>query len=716
MKIQGDIADMLGITNFLPANSEIARASFLWERIKEKKRILIILDDVWERIKLDEIGIPFGSDHRGCKILITSRSKTICIQMECQKIHTVEILSKQESWVLFSEIVGLNVKTSDINSIAREIATKCGGLPIAIVTIAGALKGKNKHVWSNAARQLQKYNLSNIPGVKGILFSSLELSLHYLEKVESKSLFLFCSLFLKDYKIPIEVLVRYAIGRRWFNDVDETIEDVKDRVHAIVSTITSSFLLIDDGEEYVKMYDVVRDLALNIAPKYNHQFMVKAGIGLREWTNRNTYKDVTYTQEICVSHKPTFQNYMTGLKSCQNLQTFKAYDCGSLVYIFDYKDIKIAEGEAKLLSSLEYLNLEWLPKLSHIWKGDHQSISLRNLKDVELKSCNKLTKIFSPTLLQSLICLEKINIVYCHNLEEIFEKKEALDEELERTITSPSLGNLTSMDISWCLELKNLFSLSIVKCLVKLKYLHLWSCSRLQEIVTNEKGEKEASIERIMFPSLYNLILRSLDNLTCFSSGSYTIEFPALERLLLYGCRKMKTFGYGEQGTPKLNKVYVRYFGEGERWNDNLNATMQEFYREQSLPFTVETRRCSLHRQWLASSSAGIPLIITADLRHNPSLSFFLELHSAQSISISELHTLFFTLLESQDSALHSCPLALFTTELHLPDGQRMAAHLHQQVTVTATVFKSQSFDRSHYLSHEERRPTHTEGGNVYKV
>ncbi|XP_031263074.1 disease resistance protein At4g27190-like isoform X2 [Pistacia vera] len=233
MKIQSDIANMLGVTNSLPPSSEIARASFLWERIKEKERILIILDDVWERIKLDEIGIPFGSDHRGCKILTTSRSKTICNQMECQEIHTVETLLEQESWTLFSKIIGSDVETSDISSFAREIAAKCGGLPLAIVIIAGALKGKNKHVWSNAARQLQKSNPSNIEGVEEILFSSLELSLNYLGKVESKSLFLFCSLFPEDYKIPIEVLVRYAIGQRWFKD-DETIEDVRDRVHAIL--------------------------------------------------------------------------------------------------------------------------------------------------------------------------------------------------------------------------------------------------------------------------------------------------------------------------------------------------------------------------------------------------------------------------------------------------------------------------------------------------
>ncbi|XP_031249831.1 uncharacterized protein LOC116107676 [Pistacia vera] len=254
--------------------------------------------------------------------------------------------------------------------------------------------------------------------------------------------------------------------------------------------------------------------------------------------------------------------------------------CESLVYIFDCKDIKIAEGEAKLLSSLEHLQLKALPKLSHIWKGDHQSISLCNLKRVGVYICYKLIKLFSPSLLKSLICLEEIYITECNNLEEIFEKKEALDEELDHTITSPSLGNLTTITIDSCDKLKNLFTPSIVKCLVKLKSFVLWSCSTIEEIVTNEKGEKKASIERIVFPSLYSLELEYLNSLTCFSSGSYIIEFPELEILKIWRCGKMKTFGYGKQVTPKLNKVIMGSFVMEERWNGNLNATVQKHFNE----------------------------------------------------------------------------------------------------------------------------------------
>ncbi|XP_044475950.1 disease resistance protein At4g27190-like [Mangifera indica] len=233
MNIQGEIAEMLGL-NFLPTHSKLARAGSLWERIKKEKRVLIILDDVWEIITLDEIGIPFGNDHRGCKILITSRSKDVCNGMECQKIYTVETLSKQESWELFSKIAGSIVENYDIHPIAREVNTKCGGLPLAIVTIARALRGKNKHMWSNATQQLKISTPLSIPELGKNVISSLELSFNYLEN-ETKSLFLFCSLFPEDYKISVEDLVRYWAGLKWFEDTHEAIEVVRNRVHAIIS-------------------------------------------------------------------------------------------------------------------------------------------------------------------------------------------------------------------------------------------------------------------------------------------------------------------------------------------------------------------------------------------------------------------------------------------------------------------------------------------------
>ncbi|XP_044478089.1 probable disease resistance protein At1g61190 [Mangifera indica] len=136
MNIQREIAHILDLKSLSDCPSS------LWERIKGEKRILIILDDIWRRIQLEEIGIPFGKDHGGCKIVLTSRRKNVCDQMGCDKTFTVGTLTKQESWSLFKELVGMDAENSIISSIAREVTAECDGLPIAIVTVARALKNR----------------------------------------------------------------------------------------------------------------------------------------------------------------------------------------------------------------------------------------------------------------------------------------------------------------------------------------------------------------------------------------------------------------------------------------------------------------------------------------------------------------------------------------------------------------------------------------------
>ncbi|ESR61141.1 hypothetical protein CICLE_v10018190mg, partial [Citrus x clementina] len=289
-KIQGEIAGWLGVKK-LPDNDESARASFLWERIKEKQRVLVILDDLWGRIKLSEVGIPYGKDHRGCNILLTSRSRAVCNQMNAHKIVEVGTLTKEESWSLFREVAGPEVDNLEINPTAREAADGCGGLPIAILTIGGALKDRDKHVWKDAADQLKSSAPTNIEGMEEFVVSRVQLSYNYLKSEESKSIFRLCSCFPEDYDIPIEVLARYGWGLRCLQNVD-SVEKARGRARSAVSTLIFSYLLIDGEEEgFVKMHDVVRYVAQQIASK--NKFLIKAGVGLKDWPSINTFEDLT---------------------------------------------------------------------------------------------------------------------------------------------------------------------------------------------------------------------------------------------------------------------------------------------------------------------------------------------------------------------------------------------------------------------------------------
>lgn len=70
-KIQREIAEGLGLN--LGDESKDLRARRLFARLKQQKKVLIILDDLWSRLELREVGIPCGVDHSGCKVVVTTR-------------------------------------------------------------------------------------------------------------------------------------------------------------------------------------------------------------------------------------------------------------------------------------------------------------------------------------------------------------------------------------------------------------------------------------------------------------------------------------------------------------------------------------------------------------------------------------------------------------------------------------------------------------------
>ncbi|KAF2290918.1 hypothetical protein GH714_016677 [Hevea brasiliensis] len=186
-----------------------------------------------------------------------------CNKMESEKNFAVDVLTKDEAWDLFREMAGISID-QDLRHTATEIADECGGLPLAIVTIAKGLKNKGRIKWDDMLQQLKN---SNLQGVSRDVFSRIELSYKLLEAEEAKSCFLLCSLFPEDFDILVEDLVRYGMGLRLFKNVDK-VHHARTRVYNLIDELKESFLLLEgDGHDYVKMHDIVRDVAISIASR-----------------------------------------------------------------------------------------------------------------------------------------------------------------------------------------------------------------------------------------------------------------------------------------------------------------------------------------------------------------------------------------------------------------------------------------------------------------
>ncbi|XP_060668911.1 disease resistance protein At4g27190-like [Ziziphus jujuba] len=220
-RIQDTIADFLGLK--FDQKSEEGRAKKLRQRILENiKNILVILDDLWDELNLEAVGIPDG-----CKILLTSRDKDVCERMKSQKIFAMEVLSDDEAWNLFEEVAGISNCTRDLHKVAKKVANECKGLPVAIVTVGRALENKSEKEWKDALRKLEK----SMPDAQ--VFSRIKLSYDLLATKEEQSCFLLCCLFPKDYNIGIETLAIYGKGLRLFEGID-TMEEARNGVYTLV--------------------------------------------------------------------------------------------------------------------------------------------------------------------------------------------------------------------------------------------------------------------------------------------------------------------------------------------------------------------------------------------------------------------------------------------------------------------------------------------------
>ncbi|XVF03198.1 hypothetical protein REPUB_Repub04eG0240900 [Reevesia pubescens] len=430
-KIQDRIAEILGLK--LVEKDVVVRASRLQERLKIEKKILVVLDDIWARLDLNEVGVPFGDEHQGCTIVLTSRDVDVLNRMDAQKTFSIGVLEQKEVWDLFKKMAGKNVESRNFQNIANEIAKRCAGLPIAISTVARTLRDKPLFEWKDALRQLKKPSSSNFKGVPADAYSAIELSYNGLQSEEHKQTFLLCSLL--GHNVSIQDLLKYAMGLGLFHGVS-TVADTRDRLLTVVSHLKASSLLLDSyTNERVDMHDLICDVAVSIASKDNRAFVLRHDDVLNDWPDEETMKRCAKIrlQSVSISRLPDqlkcreltffyitnkdpsmkiptnffketrnlkvldltkmhFPSLPSSICLLANLRTLCLDQC-------ELRDIAII-GELKNLETLSLLHsaIEMLPK---------EIGQLVRLKLLDLTGCTKL-KTIPPGVLSSLSSLEEL--------------------------------------------------------------------------------------------------------------------------------------------------------------------------------------------------------------------------------------------------------------------------------------------------------------------
>ncbi|XP_054779483.1 uncharacterized protein LOC129287294 isoform X2 [Prosopis cineraria] len=266
-KIQDEIAKKLGLQ--LEDEKSLTHAEQIWNRIDNAGNILIILDDVWKELNLENIGIHHGIHSKGrCCILLTTRYEMVCTSMRCQHMIQLKVLPEEDALDLFLFHASENGNDcpNRMKVVASKIVNECGRLPVIVVAVAKTIRNWYSNEWEVAFAAMEKdarfrHEIADEEAKK--FYNSLRISFKCLDK-RVQDFFLLCSIFPRAYEIPVELLSRIAIGLGLCGDVDNFCT-ARSQFLPIKNTLVSSALLLTAGEGCVKMHDVIRDVAQHIA-------------------------------------------------------------------------------------------------------------------------------------------------------------------------------------------------------------------------------------------------------------------------------------------------------------------------------------------------------------------------------------------------------------------------------------------------------------------
>ncbi|KAF8018428.1 hypothetical protein BT93_H3347 [Corymbia citriodora subsp. variegata] len=456
-RIQGEIADTLGL-KLINVETVRGRADRLRERLEcnSKKTILIVLDDLWKKLELKEVGIPCGDDNkvRGCKLLLTSRYRDcLCIDMGSDQEFRVNELKHGEARRLFERMTGDKVNDPEFKSLVDGVVENCGGLPLFIVSLAKRLKHGDLATWRNAL---------NIEGSN--IKSHVELIYKDINDERIQSVFLVCA--LQSQRTWLRDSLVYCMGLGLYDKFNKTIEDARDKLRMDLHSLQNSFLLLDsDDKEWFGMHDIIVDVAIYIASTKWKALVGTKGDGFNKWSEDELKKCTAISfpfvgiEELpekldCPNlkmlllheHNPFIKIPPSFFESMRNLQVL---DITGLSFTSLPSSIELLENLKSLCLDQCHLRdvtilgkLKGLQMLSFL----HSTITslpkeiggLTKLRFLDLTGCTEL-EVIEPGMLRSLANLEELY------MEDGFDQWEAEDEAPRKNVSLAELKNMKNL-------------------------------------------------------------------------------------------------------------------------------------------------------------------------------------------------------------------------------------------------------------------------------
>ncbi|CAA7397532.1 unnamed protein product [Spirodela intermedia] len=232
---------------------------------------LIVMDDVWDKEVWTILSPHLPDAENGSRVLITTRYVDVPRAADpSTPLLELRLLSKEESWELLSKKAFPNV--------GKEIARKCGGLPLALVVLGGLLstKGPSLGAWKRVAETLVWETSKD----GRVCLDILALSYEDLPR-RLKCCFLYFSSLPEDFEINVDKLIGLWVAEGFVEQrAGETLEETaEDYLEELVQRCMVIRVQDESGpiiEVSCRIHDLLHDLT--VAEDKEVGFLVSQGI------------------------------------------------------------------------------------------------------------------------------------------------------------------------------------------------------------------------------------------------------------------------------------------------------------------------------------------------------------------------------------------------------------------------------------------------------
>ncbi|XP_028057290.1 putative disease resistance protein At4g10780 [Camellia sinensis] len=408
--------------------------------LSQKERRVLIFDDLWEAFPLYKVGIPGLTKDIGCKLVLTTRSFEVCKKMECIAIK-VELLTEEEALNLFmSRVEGhQTVLTPKVKEIATKVAKECAYLPLAIITLAGSIRGVNDT--HNELISSTKQIMDKESGVS----EQLKFSYNRLKDEKIQHCFLYCALYPKDHIIPKKHLIEYWIAEGLITEMD-SMEAMFDKGHTILNELINTCLL-DTSQGIGLSFTAIQSLPESISKLENLYALSLANC--RQLSYVPSLEKLKALKELKLTESQIEESLVVLIvdKKDQDDKQEKYYPEATEVCIQKYWCKHMTR-----LNNIEYLNIrrwDYHIRLSNIQ-------SLRDVRDLTrfiIEDCDGLESIFSSSSLLEdyqipLRTVEELRFIDLPNFRVLFD----------RVVLLHNISfNLKELDFLACPRIKYIF-------------------------------------------------------------------------------------------------------------------------------------------------------------------------------------------------------------------------------------------------------------------